>query len=297
LPPHGTRQAHRYVRSDAPFLFFFRNTGMDLQRKALTATQFTISPETNAFKAYFAVFGNVDKANELIVKGAFTPYLEDFKRSGWIDWNHSWESTVATITDAAEDEIGLLVTGNFHSTEEAQKARTIIVERIAAGMQVCCSIGYQVIEEEYRKDGTRMLKSLRLYEGSFVLNPANPLASVVSAKSLLAEGMALADNVTLVLAANEQLTTRMESIAAIRKKEGRRLSQATVSTIQSLRQSAMDIVEQMNALLSESDDVADEKKDAQGAPNEQSDSMALTRAKAQYALLQAEFILNEIQQQ
>ncbi len=139
------------------------------------------------FTAYFAAFGNVDRTGELIEPGAFKN-LRDFDTDGWVGTSHNLDlfAGVAYPMEVVQDSRGLRVSGKWHSTPDAQTVRTKVKERLAAGKAVRGSIGYKVLDSvKGMLDGKSVtrLKSLDLFEVSFVNIPANPAASVLSAKS------------------------------------------------------------------------------------------------------------------
>jgi HK97 family phage prohead protease len=155
------------------------------ERKSLT---FSVKAVGNAgeFSVYAAVFNNIDRSKEIIEPGAFKN-LPDFVSDGWGTVNHEWEDLpVAMVDSAVQDAKGLLITGRFHSTGDAQDVRTVVRERMDAGKPVKCSIGYKVTDDEMRDvegQRVRVLKGIELYEFSFVNMPANPMAEVVGVKS------------------------------------------------------------------------------------------------------------------
>lgn len=139
------------------------------------------------FVGYFAAFGNVDRAAEVIESGAFKN-LPDFTQDGWIGVNHDMESLpVAMITNATQDDRGLCLSGRFHSHPAAQACRAVVRERMAAGKAVKCSIGYKVLDsvQDFLAGKTvRRLKAINIFEASFVNLPCNTAAEITSAKSL-----------------------------------------------------------------------------------------------------------------
>lgn len=144
--------------------------------------------DTGHFSLYAAAFGNRDRQGEIITPGAFKN-LDEFVKDGWGAVNHTnfgGDLGVAMIDSATQDAKGLLISGVFHSTDDAQRIRTKVRERMERGKSVKCSIGYQVTDGDHEtKDGqpVYVIKSLNVYEFSFVNMPANPEASVMSAKS------------------------------------------------------------------------------------------------------------------
>lgn len=142
---------------------------------------------TGEFSAYFAYFGNVDRAQEILEPGSIAN-VSQFARDGWIGTNHKMDALpVAMPLSAVQDSRGFLVHGKFHSHPEAQACRTVVKERLAAGLTVKGSIGYKVTDS-YRdtlgSEPIRRLKSIDLFEASFVNLPANPKADVMSVKAV-----------------------------------------------------------------------------------------------------------------
>jgi HK97 family phage prohead protease len=157
-----------------------------LERKDFNC-RFKALDDTGSFELYAAVFGNIDRQDDVIIAGAFKN-LDKFVTDGWGALNHvQCDLPVAWIETAVQDEHGLKVTGRFHSTPEAQACRTVIQERMAAGKSVKCSIGYLIVDAAVEtRDGrtVRLLKAIEVFEFSFVNLPANPEAGVLTAKSL-----------------------------------------------------------------------------------------------------------------
>src|SRR5574343_17175 len=139
-----------------------------------------------AVTLYAAAFGNVDRQGEVIAPGAFMN-LSEFVKDGWIGLAHDMAALpVATVKAASQDVHGLRLDCEWHSTPEAQKARTVVKERLECGKAVKCSIGYRVVDAEHEtRDGNpvTVLKQIELFEASIVNLPANPRAEVVEAKA------------------------------------------------------------------------------------------------------------------
>lgn len=176
---------------------------------------------SGSFDLYAAVFSNVDRQDEVINPGAFTN-LPEFIADGVILTEHNLRSLpVGLIESAVQDAKGLRVRGRFHSTPEAQACRTVVMERMAAGKGVKCSIGYKTDDFAYEKlDGKTVcrLKAVRVYEASFVNLPANPQAGVNSAKSIEADMPDEYEKPSLIEAVKEWL--------GLATKKGRSISKA-----------------------------------------------------------------------
>ncbi|MDG3003239.1 HK97 family phage prohead protease [Paludisphaera mucosa] len=141
---------------------------------------------SGGFTLYAAIFGNVDRVGDVIEPGSFLN-LDEFSADGVGLYEHDLSAVpIAYVVSAVQDSKGLRIEGRFHSTPEAQKVRTVVKERTAAGKSVKCSLGYKVARAAKVQVGGREVQSiraLRVYEFSFVNLPANPLAGVVDVKS------------------------------------------------------------------------------------------------------------------
>ena len=118
-------------------------------------------------EGYAAITGNVDLGGDVIQKGAFVN-IQDFITKGFAAFGHDWyDEPIGFIESAVEDDTGLKVRMMFHSTQDAQDARTVCVERLNAGKFVGLSIGYRVIEAGWEiRDGqdVRVLKAIEVFK-------------------------------------------------------------------------------------------------------------------------------------
>jgi HK97 family phage prohead protease len=156
----------------------------DLQRKMCDLAEFKLTDEGNGgFSGYGSVFSVLDRQGEIVAPGAFTDTLPQFEKEGFIAVSHDWDRLpVGSIKACRQDEKGLWIDAEFHSTPEAQACRTYVRERLQRGKSVGLSIGYWVRDDERTKDG-RLLKQLDLAEVSVVTIPANPAAGAARAKA------------------------------------------------------------------------------------------------------------------
>ena len=129
-------------------------------------------------EAYVSVFGNVDLVGDIIERGAFAESLLHKLPKGV--WSHDWEKPIAKTLEAREDEFGLYIKGQFNL--ETQRGREAFSD-IKFGTIDEFSIGFRVLDDEWREDGVRVIKKARLYEWSPVLVGANPDTKPLSVKS------------------------------------------------------------------------------------------------------------------
>lgn len=161
---------------------------MKIDRKIVLLKEASVSA-SGRLEGYGAVYGNVDDGGDEIERGvgAMAPALPRFMSEGFVSWGHDWDVPVAMPKAATEDEHGLYLDAQFHSTPAAQEKRTITRERLAAGLTMGLSIGYGDIKAE-RFPEKRLIKSIgRLYEVSLVMVPMNVAAGVAGVKA--ADGM------------------------------------------------------------------------------------------------------------
>ena len=162
---------------------------MGKQFKTQELAEFKMADTGNgSFSGYASTFGNYDSTKEAVVKGAFADTLEQFKANGFIALNHDWNGeAIAFVKNAVEDDKGLFVECEFHSTTKAQEIRKIMQERAAAGKSNRMSIGYRVVKSSPTAQG-KQLEQIKLYEASIVNVPANELASITNVKGDNGEG-------------------------------------------------------------------------------------------------------------
>jgi HK97 family phage prohead protease len=247
----------------------------NLSVKTVDAQEFKMFEATaeypnGEFSGYASVFKNKDRQGEVVQPGAFSKSLEDFKRHGFVAFNHNWKGLpIGFVIEAKEDEIGLWVRVGFHDHPEAQAVRGILSDRMKAGQGARMSIGYKVLNHTKGHDAV-YLNELDLFEVSVVNVPANPLAYVTGSKdeegadydglgiisevdgdnfianqlkdldSSLAE-QTFEKQYSTVLAANEALLNRFKSIVNLRVKEGRGISTNNDSRLETIELSLQNL--------------------------------------------------------
>lgn len=137
-----------------------------------------------------SAYGKVDSYGDTIEYGAYRETIPRFLQRGFIGWGHDWRDPVGMPIAAEERSDGLYVTWKWHSDADAQRKRGIVEERLAAGMFVGLSIGFDIENPARDTDYTtkngqrvRVLKRIKLHEVSVVTVPADSFAGVTDAKS------------------------------------------------------------------------------------------------------------------
>ncbi len=133
-----------------------------------------------AFSGYAAVTGNVDLGGDIILKGAFSEWLDKADPSRVrVLWQHDWDKPIGKTLSMREDDNGLAVDGELLlDIQKAQEARTLVKNNAIDGL----SIGFRIDDFSYDND-TRIIKKLSVMEYSFVTFAMNPNALVNDMKS------------------------------------------------------------------------------------------------------------------
>ncbi len=136
------------------------------------------------FEGHGSIFGNVDLGGDVVMKGAFKRTLAQHKRDDSLPqmfWMHDPSRVPGKWLSMSENDDGLAVKGLLADTPLGDEIHTLLKMDAVRGL----SIGYQTTDQDYDKDGNRLLKEVDLWEVSIVSLPMNPLAQVVHAKSQL----------------------------------------------------------------------------------------------------------------
>lgn len=160
-----------------------------MERKSFTAEVKASAEQPGEFKARVAVFGNVDKVGDKIVKGAFQGTLQPPPAGRGLPpivWSHRWDvPPIGETLSAVETEKGLEIKGRLFVGDGEDHA---IARQVYAGMKTGVlrefSFAYDVLESSDEvQDGeeTRVLKQLELYEVGPTLVGVNPETELLAA--------------------------------------------------------------------------------------------------------------------
>ena len=144
---------------------------MSVQIKALS--------DDGSFEGLLAVYNNVDLGKDMIEPGAFKKTIADKGPTIPLLWQHNPDVPIGSLTLLDGDD-ALRVKGQLLlDIDQAKTAYSLIKANVIKGL----SIGYDTVKAEV-KDGVRMLKELRLWEGSIVTFPMNEAAMITSVKTV-----------------------------------------------------------------------------------------------------------------
>jgi HK97 family phage prohead protease len=131
---------------------------------------------------YGSTFGNVDRVNDVVEKGAFKKSLK--KRMPKLLFGHeSRDVPVGIIDSIKEDDNGLIFEARMPKNDAFVRDR--IMPQIKIGSLNSFSIGYTIdVSEIDNKTGIRKLKEISLFEISIVTFPANEKATLQAFKNI-----------------------------------------------------------------------------------------------------------------
>ncbi|MFF4547268.1 HK97 family phage prohead protease [Streptomyces sp. NPDC001406] len=142
--------------------------------------------DAGSLEGYLSTFGNTDLQGDVIEPGAFAKTVNRVNKEGvplLADHNASVRDVLGTIVQASEDSHGLKIKAKFASDPDSQAIR----QKLLDGHLKAMSIGYEPMEWGFREedDGmrVRVLKEVKLWEGSVVVFPANTQALVTTVKA------------------------------------------------------------------------------------------------------------------
>lgn len=165
-----------------------------------------LSDQFYTFEGYASTFGNVDRGDDAVVKGAFKDCLKELNKNATpipnteyskllpVLWQHEWDEPIGSFVEMKEDDKGLYVKAIMPKDDDFVKGR--VIPQMKAGSVSDMSIGF-MINDYSINDGVRMLEKLNLYETSLVTIPMNPEANLTTFKSaVFSNDLPMADKST-----------------------------------------------------------------------------------------------------
>jgi len=140
------------------------------------ALSLELKSDGRTIDGYGSVFGNVDEYGDIIEPGAFAASIA--KRRPKMLWQHRMDKPIGVWDDVAEDGTGLRLRGRVANTPQGDEALALVGMGAIDGL----SIGFQAITKEMVRNN-RVLKTVDLWEVSFVTIPANELATITGVKA------------------------------------------------------------------------------------------------------------------
>lgn len=134
----------------------------------------SVDPDTGEFEAIVSVFGTMDSYGDIVMPGAFTDTLADWKASGNpipIYYSHRMDDpdfNIGWVLEAKEVEKGLWIKGLLDVADPSPTSKAPQVHRLLKGGRLSqFSFAYDVLEGGFEtSDGEEFyaLRKLKLYE-------------------------------------------------------------------------------------------------------------------------------------
>lgn len=146
---------------------------MGMRHKPISTKEYTYDGDSRTISGYAAVFGNIDKARDKLLKGCFAnSILERGPQSKANDkilllWQHDMSEPIGRITKLQEDEKGLYFEAEIDDIELGDRA----LKQLESGTLNQFSIGYSYVWEHCDWDEDQqcyVVKEVKLYEISVV---------------------------------------------------------------------------------------------------------------------------------
>lgn len=154
-----------------------------LEFKSISAEVKDVDVKKRIITGYLSNFDNKDFDSDVIIKGAFKKSITERKDNIYFLNQHNWSQPHGKFTTLQEDTKGLY----FESTPmvDGVSYSDDTLKLYEAGIMKEHSIGFQTVQSDYdKKEGIRIIKEVKLYEGSNVTLGANPETPFTGFKSL-----------------------------------------------------------------------------------------------------------------
>jgi HK97 family phage prohead protease len=164
---------------------------MDIERKVVSFNLTEVYEKEKEgskygyIKGYASTYGNVDRGDDMVMKGAFTESLERYREDGRhikLLYQHDSKEIIGIIPlkQVKDTEKGLWVEAEINLDVQRGRETYSLCKQMAIW---AFSIGYSV--DEYGYDGdVRQLKKVTLWEISTVGEPMNEKAKIVYVKAV-----------------------------------------------------------------------------------------------------------------
>lgn len=153
-----------------------------LSYKSIVGEVKDVDTKKRVITGYLSGFDNKDYDNDIIVKGAFKKSIDERKNDIYFLNQHNWSQPHGKFSVLTEDSKGLY----FESEPLIDTSYSSDTLKLyEAGIVKEHSIGFQTILSDYdTKASARIIKEVKLFEGSNVTLGANPETPFTGFKSL-----------------------------------------------------------------------------------------------------------------
>jgi HK97 family phage prohead protease len=189
----------------------------NLEYKFITGAVNDIDTSKRVVTGYLSKFGNIDLDNDIMDKGAFTKTLQERKSNIFFLNQHNWSQPHGKFATLEVDEYGLKFESNPLPDTTYSNDTLKLYE---AGIIKEHSVGFLTMKSEYiRETDKRVIKEVKLYEGSNVTLGANPDAIFTGLKSFTKEDISEREKAILKAFRNGTFTDETFTLLEIALKQ------------------------------------------------------------------------------
>ena len=196
--------------------------------------------EPGSVQAVFSTFGVVDSDNDIVLASVFTD-----GQPVPMTWSHRWEMPVGKGLVRVREGDALFDGSFFIETDAGQEAYKTVK---AMGALQEWSWGFRVVDAAYEQRDQKLVRLIKRAE-VFEVSPVLVGAGVGTYTEAIKGHAAYADEGETVLATVEAFIGRSRSLADLRRKEGRVLSDANRKRLSSLLESLQAVGADIEDLL------------------------------------------------
>lgn len=163
--------------------------GMQYKTFSINSKDVNYDSESRTISGYAAVFGNKDKAGDILIKGCFSKSIQDRGPESAANdkiivlWMHDMNEPIGRLTVLYEDDKGLYFEAPIDDVPRGNQA----IKQLESGTLNQFSIGYQYVwgncEYDAEKDAF-MVKEVKLHEISVVSIGCNGETEYLGLKSI-----------------------------------------------------------------------------------------------------------------
>lgn len=163
--------------------------GMQYKTFSIYAKEVNYDEDSRIISGYAAIFGNKDKADDILIKGCFAKSIQDRGPESSANdkiimlWMHDMNEPIGRLSVLNEDDKGLYFEAVIDDVPRGNQA----VKQLESGTLNQFSIGYQYVWENCEYDSAKdafIVKEVKLHEISVVSIGCNGETEYLGLKSL-----------------------------------------------------------------------------------------------------------------
>lgn len=265
--------------------YIIENEGRQMNIAKIQHRQFDLRMDDaveskGGLKGTALAYGKLDSYNTVFAPGSATAALPDFVANGSFLAAHDADDlAIGYIRSAVDTGTGVEVEVDYHTTGDAQDARTVAMERLAAGKRVGLSIGFTIGDYVECQNGDALLEMAasmgmdlnqfdvenirkcqrecyllvrlaKIFEVSQVNFPAVPESEASAVRQDFGStpaGRSMADEIDFARDAVDAATRRATEVFELRSSDNKTLGKISIEKLYALREALDQLIEAASA--------------------------------------------------